>query len=96
MTKKNMINEKELNNVTGGFNPVVLIPYIPTIIDGVKKIFGKNDNKTTDTKPQPTTVTNGPTFTNNTNNGGFNTSGNTQSQIGNNNGNIAGNQTITC
>ncbi len=40
-------------------------------------------------------ITNGPTFNNNTNNGGFNNNGNTVNQIGNNNGNIAGDQTIT-
>ena len=97
MTKMNRLNEKELNNVSGGFNPMVLIPLIPTIIDIGKKIFGKGDSKDNtqnQTQTQPTTVNNGPTFNNNKNNGNFNNNTTAPNHIASNNGNMNGNQTV--
>ena len=41
---KQELSEDALDNVAGGFNPLALLPYIPTIIDIVKKLGGGGKN----------------------------------------------------
>ncbi len=92
------LTDNELNTIAAGAGVMDLIKkYGPEVLDQIMKLFNKDGSSSSSggTTSTPSTVTNGPTFNSNANNGGFNTIGDTQGQIGNNNGNIAGNQVIS-
>ena len=42
---KQELTEDAMENVAGGFNPLVLLPYIPTAIDLIKKVTGGGDKQ---------------------------------------------------
>ncbi len=92
------LTDNELNTIAAGAGVMDIIKkYGPEVLDQIMKLFNKDGSSSSSggTTATPSTVTNGPTFNSNANNGGFNTIGDTQGQIGNNNGNIAGNQVIS-
>ena len=81
VASKQELGADALDNVAGGFAPAAILPFIPTIIDTVKKILpgGGGDNKSDDKGGDDaggsagggTTTTNTVNQNNNTNNQGI-------------------------
>ena len=95
------LTDKELQQIAaaGVSIPELVAKYGPAILEKLGDLIGlgkKDSSSGGSTSTQPSTVTNGPAFTNNSHNGNFHNNTTATNYIASNNGDMNGNQTVGC
>lgn len=60
---KQELDEDSLGNVAGGFNPALLLPLVPYVVDGAGKLIDKIKGNPKKPEQKPATPTTAPTTT---------------------------------